>query len=267
MKINQIIDLFQKIAPSELQESYDNSGLLTGQSDLDISGIMVCLDMTEEVIDEAISKKCNLIVGHHPIIFKGLKRINGNNYVERVIIKAIKNDISLFSIHTNLDNVLYQGVNQRIAQQLSLTQIEILIPRSDLPDGFTGLAGTGCIGNLPASMELVDFLPYLKNRMQTNCIRFAGSHQKLIKKIAICGGSGSSFLKAAIQKQADIYISADFKYHEFFDAEDKIIIADIGHFESEQFTIDLIIEIIQNNFPNFAVLKTSKITNPIKYYT
>jgi dinuclear metal center YbgI/SA1388 family protein len=267
MKVIQLIELFQTIAPFELQESYDNSGLLTGQVDLEISGIMVCLDMTEDVIDEAISKKCNLIIGHHPIIFQGLKRINGNNYVERVIIKAIKNDLALFAIHTNLDNVLYQGVNQRIAQQLDLSEVQILIPRSNIPEGFSGLVGTGCVGNLPSPMKLNECLLYLKQKMQTNCIRYAGSDQKTIRKIAICGGSGSSFLKAAIQHQADLYLSADFKYHEFFEADDKIIIADIGHYESEQFTIDLIIEIIQNNFPNFAVLKTSKITNPIKYYT
>jgi dinuclear metal center YbgI/SA1388 family protein len=263
LKVGDFVSLFQQIAPFHLQESYDNSGLLTGSYDTVVSKVMLCLDMTEEVLEEAIEKGCNLIIGHHPIIFKGLKRINGNNYVERVVIKAIKQDLMLLAVHTNLDNVLLQGVNQKIADKLELSKIEILAPKSETDARI----GAGCLGYLNAPMLITDFLNHVKSSMQTSCIRYSGNPKTMIHKVAICGGSGSFLLPHAIKEGAHAYVSADFKYHEFFDAEDKILVADIGHYESEQYTIELFNDILRNNFPNFAVHMTSVNTNPIKYYS
>jgi dinuclear metal center YbgI/SA1388 family protein len=263
----EIIKILEKVAPPSLQEPYDNSGLLTGQHQMEVSGVMVSLDMTEEVIDEAIERGCQMVISHHPIIFRGLKRINGYTYVERVVIKAIRHGIGLYAIHTNLDNVLYQGVNEQIGKKLGLSDMHIMIPKNE-SNAWQGMdVGTGIVGFLEKPMPVIDFLHLLKSVMITNCIRFAGPDEKQVHKVAICGGSGSSFLPAAISSNADAYVSADFKYHEFFDAEDKILIADIGHFESEQFTIELLYTILRNNFPNFAVHKTSVLTNPIKYHT
>lgn len=257
------VDLFQEIAPFQLQEPYDNSGLLTGRLESSVRKAMLCLDMTEEVLDEAIHDGCNLIIGHHPIIFKGLKRINGNNYVERVVIKAIKNDLMLLAVHTNLDNVLNYGVNQKIALKLKLERPKILAAKSS-SDSETG---SGVVGDLPTPMSKFQFLAYVKKQMNTECIRYSGLTESTIQRVAVCGGSGAFLLPAALRAGAQAFVSADFKYHEFFDAEDKILIADIGHYESEQFTIELFYDILRNKFPNFALQRTSVITNPIKYYT
>jgi dinuclear metal center YbgI/SA1388 family protein len=316
------------------------------------------------VVDEAIALGTNLIIAHHPIIFAGLKKINGNNYVERTVIKAIKNDIAIYAVHTNLDNVLRQGVNAKIAEKLGLQNCRILAPKkgilkklytyaphnaaekvrealfaagagdignysecsfsvegigtfkgSDLSNpviGERGIrhsepeqkievilpahregailtalfeahpyeevayeivslensfneVGSGLIGELPESIESTSFLKGLKQKMNCECVRHTAIHKKEIKKIALCGGSGSFLLKQAIGAGADVFVSADFKYHEFFDAERRIIIADIGHFESEQFTIELICEIISQKFPTFAVRQSSVKTNPLNY--
>jgi dinuclear metal center YbgI/SA1388 family protein len=266
MKLQEIITVLEQIAPPTLQESYDNSGLLTGNGHFEVKGVLLCLDMTEEVIDEAIALGYNVIIGHHPIIFSGLKRINGSNYVERAIIKAIKADIALYAIHTNLDNVLSGGVNERIAQHLGLSNVQVLSNKWHDVASYSGPVGGGAIGYLPEPLSLDLFLSMVANRMQTSCIRYAGILDRMITKVAVCGGAGSFLLKEAVKQGADVFITADFKYHEFFDAEDKILIADIGHYESEQYTIDLLFDIMQNNFPNFAVRKTGVNTNPIKYH-
>lgn len=263
----EIIKVLEKVAPPALQESYDNSGLLTGQHHMEVSGVMVSLDMTEDVIDEAIERGCQMIISHHPIIFRGLKRINGYTYVERVVIKAIRHGIALYAIHTNLDNVLYQGVNEQIGNKLGLSSMKIMIPKEGANEWQGLQVGTGIVGLLQKPLPVIDFLQFVKTTMRTDCIRYSGPKDKMIHSVAVCGGSGSIFLPAAISSGADAYVSADFKYHEFFDAEDKIVIADIGHFESEQFTIELLYSILRNNFPNFAVHKTSVQTNPIKYHT
>lgn len=266
MKLQEIITVLERLAPPGLQEPYDNSGLLTGSAYLDVKGVLLCLDMTEDVIDEAISLGFNMVIGHHPIIFSGLKRINGSTYVERAVIKAIKADIALYAIHTNLDNVLSDGVNERIAQQLGLLNVKVLSEKQHNLTAYSGSVGSGAVGYLPESLPVDIFLSMVAKRMRTSCIRYAGNQEKIISKVAICGGSGSFLLKEAIRQGADAFITADFKYHEFFDAEDKILIVDTGHYESEQFTIDLLFDIMQNNFPNFAVRKTGVNTNPIKYH-
>jgi len=263
--IKDLTDHLESIAPLHLQEGYDNAGLICGQANQSISGVLCSLDATEAIVQEAIDNGCNLVVAHHPIIFKGLKKINGSNYVERTIIKAIKNDIAIYAIHTNLDNVLYQGVNERIAAQIGLENLNILIPKSGITTDKETSVGTGVVGYLPQAMDNNEFLQLVKKRMLTSCIKHTAPIERFIQKIAICGGSGSSFLSAAIDQNCDAYISSDFKYHEFFDADQKILIADIGHYESEQFTIELLFEIITNKFSNFAVRKTNLNTNPVKY--
>ena len=261
MKISEITAYLESIAPSYLQESYDNSGLITGHPQTGVTGILFCLDAIESIIDEAISKGCNLVVAHHPIVFRGLKRFNGNNYVERTIIKAIQHNIAIYAIHTNLDNVLQNGVNGQIASRLKVTNLRILAPKNNDPE-----TGAGVVGELAHPMEGTAFLEFLKQQMNTRCVRHTALLQRPIKKVAVCGGAGSFLLPQAIAAGADIFVTADFKYHEFFDAESRIIIADIGHYESEQFTINLLHALICEKFPNFALHLTGQNTNPVNYY-
>ncbi|MFN5885630.1 MAG: Nif3-like dinuclear metal center hexameric protein [Bacteroidota bacterium] len=363
ISIGEIIGCLELNAHPTLQESYDNAGLLTGQASTEAKGVLVCLDSTEEVIEEAIRRGCNLIVAHHPIIFSGLKKINGKTYVERAIIKAIKHDIAIYAIHTNLDNVI-KGVNAKIAEKLGLKDIRILNPKPNLLKklvtfvphaaieqvsealfaagaghvgnydecGFQTIGsgtfrgnessnpvigekgkrhteaetrfetifpvhlehtiiqalkkahpyeevayevysldnqwqevGSGIIGQLTEALEPLAFLNHLKKSMNLPSVKYTPV-QKQIKTVAVCGGSGSFLLKKAIGVGADAYVSADFKYHEYFDAEKHLMIADIGHYESEIFTTELLRDIILKNFPTFAVLLTEINTNPIKYY-
>jgi dinuclear metal center YbgI/SA1388 family protein len=364
MKISDIIGYIESVAPPVYQESYDNSGLIIGNRQTDAKAVLLCLDVTEAVLDEAIAKGANLVLAHHPIIFGGLKRLNGNNYVERVVIKAIKNDIAIYAAHTNLDNMLQNGVNSKIAEKLGLQKCKVLSPKKGilkklytfvptasaekvknalfaagagnignysecsfsvagtgtfkgseaanpavgekglrhhepeekieviLPayresavlkalfeahpyeevayelitlDNTHNLVGSGLIGELPEALDAMSFLKSLKQTMKTDSVRFTPIHRSAVQKIAVCGGAGSFLLKDAIRAGADVFISGDFKYHEFFDAENRIIIADIGHFESEQFTIELFYELLSQKFPTFAFWQTSLKTNPLSY--
>jgi len=264
MKVHDITGFLENLAPLHYQESYDNAGLLTGQFDMDITGAMISLDATEAVIDEAIKRKCNLVISHHPIIFKGLRKINGKNYIERAIIKAIKNDIALYAIHTNLDNVYDNGVSTEICDRLGLKNTRVLVPKQDADQ--EGKVGLGSIGDFDFVMNDTECLAFIKDRMEVKVIRHTALLESRIKTVAVCGGSGASLLPAAIAQGADMYISADFKYHEFFDANNEIIIADIGHFESEQFTIKLLHKILSKKFSNFALFCTSVNTNPVNYF-
>lgn len=363
IKIKDVTSHLEELAPLSYQESYDNAGLITGQPNWTVTGILVTLDSTEAVVEEAIEKKCNLIVAHHPIIFRGLKKLTGKNYVERTIIKAIKNDIGIYAIHTNLDNVL-AGVNRKIAEKIGLKDVKILLPQTgglrkmvtfipkpsveevmnavhEAGGGHIGNyencsfrilgtgtfqptaeanphigqagkleeveevrvelifpahiesdimgalrkshpyeevayyinslvnqnqeVGSGMIGELETAMEPMAFLKHLKTSMNTPSIRHTALIPKKVKKIALCGGAGSFLLPSARAKGADVYISADFKYHEFFDADGEILIADIGHYESEQFTKDLLKEVLDKKFANFAVYFSKSVTNPISY--
>ena len=261
MKIKEIAKFLEGYAPLQYQESYDNCGLIIGDENTEAKGILITLDCTEEVIDEAIAEDCNLIVAHHPIIFNGLKKLNGSNYIERTVIKAIKNDLAIYAIHTNLDNV-YNGVSAKIAERLGLENCKVLAPNPDLQNQQVGL---GIIGELRNPIKTRKFLIDIKNTMKTNCIRHTSLVKEEVKRVAVCGGSGSVLLKNAKAVDADIFISADFKYHEFFNAENDIVIADIGHYESEQFTKDLIYDLLVKNFTKFAVRLSKVNTNPIKY--
>ncbi len=330
MKIKDVTRYLGSIAPSNYQESYDNSGLIVGHKDTEVTGIIVSLDCIESIVDEAIEKGCNLIVAHHPIVFRGLKRFNGSDYVQRTVIKAIKHDIAIFAIHTNLDNVK-RGVNKRICDTIGLVNTKILSPKkvsqrvriafhgedakeavaqikkissdivlykgaeegdfiveaifpgvkrgkiSGIAAEFDGKAsfseageategvGSGMIGELAVPMEEKAFLKHLKTVMKTGCVKYTNPLGKKVKKVAVCGGAGGFLLNSAISKKADVFVTSDYKYHEFFDADGKIIIADIGHFESEQFTIDLLHEILTEKFTTFAILKTGTVTNPVNY--
>ncbi|MDF2384843.1 Nif3-like dinuclear metal center hexameric protein [Nostoc ellipsosporum NOK] len=364
MKIADIVRFLEGLAHPSLQESYDNAGLLTGDPGWDCTGVLCCLDVTESVIREAADRGCNLVVAHHPLIFKGLKRITGRNYVERTVIDAIKKDIAIYAIHTNLDNVL-SGVSGRMAEVLGLSDVQVLSPKpgtllklftfvpraqadavrqalfeagageigrygecSFNTDGtgtfkagegtnpFVGEKnqqhqeaevrievvlpqykqaavvsalqsahpyeevaydlvplvnaqpglGAGVTGYLPKPLETGDFLALLKEKFGLQVVRHTPPAGKPIRKVALCGGAGSFLVSSALAAQTDAYVTGDMKYHEFFDADGRILIADIGHFESEQFTIDLLAEHLAEKFTTFAVLKTGIITNPVRYY-
>jgi dinuclear metal center YbgI/SA1388 family protein len=364
MKLAQLTAFLENLAPLAYQEDYDNSGLIVGQPNQEVNQALISLDCTEAVVDEAIATGCQVIISHHPIVFKGLKKFNSKTYVERVVEKAIRNNIALYAIHTNLDNVM-MGVNARICETLGLTNFRVLVPKQNLlkklvtyvptaqaeqvrnalfhagaghignysdcsfnaegtgtfkagedTDPYVGepgvrhheeevrietvypagleskiimalvlahpyeevaydlynitnqhqQVGSGMIGELEVPMSEEGFLSEVKHNMQAEVIRHTAFTGKQIKKVAVCGGAGGFLLKHAIAAGADIFITADYKYHEFFDAEGKILIADIGHFESEQFTQQLLYEIIQNKFVNFAIRLTKVNTNPVKYF-
>ncbi|MHB1922694.1 MAG: Nif3-like dinuclear metal center hexameric protein [Chitinophagaceae bacterium] len=363
MKIKEITQYMETLAPLIYQEDYDNSGLICGNPEESLTGILLCLDVTEEVVEEAIRLHCNLIISHHPIIFKGLKQISEKNFVGRIIIKAIRNQLALYAAHTNLDNMSL-GVNDRICDRLGLQDRMVLLPKANTwkkmvtfvpiaqagrvreamfkagagktenyqdcsfnvegmgtflggPEThpFSGVPGkiqheaeirmemvfpahlqgdlidtlirvhpyekvafdivpldqphpeigSGMVGYLPEALEEKAFLRWLRERMNASCIRFSPLLGKKLKKVAVCGGSGSFLLPMAISCGADALVTADCKYHDFFNADNQIVIMDIGHYESEIFTVDLFYDLITKNFPNFAPLKTSIPTNPVNY--
>ena len=263
MKIIEVCQYLETIAPKHLQESYDNAGLIVGDPSTTVSGVLVCLDSIESIVEEAVAKKCNLIVAHHPIIFAGLKQINGKNYVERTVIKAIQHKVAIYAIHTNLDNVLYKGVNGMIAKKIGLQKVDVLLPKKRELEG--NIVGSGVLGYLPKPMDELDFLKDLKRIMQVGCLKYTRLIGRPVSKVAVCGGSGSFLLRQAIKQEADVFVTADFKYHEFFDANDRIVIADIGHYESEQYTIELLTRILSEKFSTFAIHSTKHNTNPVLY--
>lgn len=364
MLIQEIISTLENIAPLQLQESYDNAGLLTGEAGWECTGVLVSLDATEETVKEAVEKKCNLIVAHHPIIFSGLKKITGKTYVERTVIAAIKNSVAIYAAHTNLDNVM-AGVNGRMADMLGLINRQILQPKQSqlkkliifapaahadkirtavfaagaghignysecsfntsgegtfkagqgtnpfagsigerhaeseikietiFPQWLEGniikamlaahpyeeaaydivpltntllSAGSGLIGELVRPMPEKDFLALVKKSFGLQAIKHTALTGKPVKTVAVCGGAGSFLIKPAIAAGAGFYITSDVKYHEFFDAEGRLVIADIGHYESEQYTINLLFDILKEKYPTFATLKTEINTNPVQYF-
>ncbi len=260
LRVKDITQYLETIAPLAYQENYDNAGLIVGYAETPVTGILLALDSTEAIIDEAIAKGCNLVVAHHPIVFKGLKKLNGNNYIERTVIKAIKNDIAIYAIHTNLDNVS-GGVNFMIAEKIGLQNVQILAKKNQNPE-----IGSGAVGHLTESMTASHFLSYLKTKMNLSVVRHTAIGENPISKVAVCGGSGGFLLNDAIMAQADVFVTADYKYHEFFDADNQILICDIGHYESEVFTKELLLRFLSKKFANFAVKLAQTNTNPISYY-
>lgn len=363
MKIKDVIQCIEDYAPLRYQEDFDNSGLIVGDAETETNSALLCIDITEEIVDEAISKNINFIISHHPVVFFGLKKFTGKNSTQRIIAKAIKNDISLYAAHTNMDNIA-GGVNTKICEKIGLVDCKILLPKknelvkiavyvpesysekilnamlaagagnigaysdcsfctkgkgtfkagentnpfigekgklhtedeikieviatkNDLPkiknailknhpyeevaydiyniDNEYKNAGSGMIGNLPKPMTHDEFYKMLKNIFYLKIIRSTKPVSASISRVAVCGGAGSFLLNDAIANQADIFVSGDFKYHQFFDAENKITIADIGHFESEQFTTEIFCDIIKKNLSNFAAQIAQKNINPIIY--
>lgn len=261
-----------------LQESYDNSGLIVGDRDAEVTRALLCLDCTEAVVEEAIVKGCDIIIAHHPIVFGGLKRFTGGDYVQRSVIKAIRNNIAIYACHTNLDNVLRGGVNERIAQQLGFDVERVLRPIAVDFGSFTSsggivdsevfrTAGAGVLCNLQKPMNVLDFLQHVKERMGAEVVKYTKCDVEVVGKVAICGGAGSFLIGDALRAGADAFITSDVKYHEFFDAQGKMLLCDIGHYESEKYTIDLFSNILSAKFPKFATIFAGTITNPIDYLT
>ena len=278
LRIHEIVSAFEAVAPLALQESYDNSGLIVGDRDAEVTRALLCLDCTEAVVDEAIVKGCDLIIAHHPIVFGGLKRFTGGDYVQRTVIKAIQNNIAIYACHTNLDNVLRGGVNERIAQQLGFDVERVLRPIAADFGSFTSpggvvdsevfrTAGAGVLCNLQKPMNVLDFLQHVKERMGAEVVKYTKCDVELVGKVAICGGAGSFLIGDALRAGADAFITSDVKYHEFFDAQGKMLLCDIGHYESEKYTIDLFSNILSAKFPKFATIFAGTITNPIDYLT
>lgn len=363
MKIKEIISVLEEMAPLAYAEDFDNVGLLVGDQDVEATGILVCHDALENIIDEAIAKNCNLVVCFHPILFSGLKKITGKNYVERAIIKAIKNDIAIYAVHTALDNH-QEGVNKIFSDALGLVNTKILIPKQNfirklvtftIPENAEELrnalfdagagnignyencsfnskgigtymgnehsnpqigerfefvqgdeikievtfekhlenkilkalfkshayeevayeiyelqnqhqnVGLGMIGELKNPMTQEDFLLFVKEKMQCGGIRHSNFTGGTITKVAVLGGAGSFAIKNAIQAGADVYLTADLKYHQFYEAENKLLLADIGHFESERYTKNYIVEYLRKKILNFAVILSEENSNPVKY--
>jgi dinuclear metal center YbgI/SA1388 family protein len=260
MKIRDITGHLESVAPLAIQENYDNSGMIAGNPDAPCSGILVSLDCTEETIREAADKKCNLIVSHHPLIFRPLRRLTPQDSQGRALIAAIKQDIALYAIHTNLDNVI-EGVNRSIADKIGMVNRKILLPRTE-----GARYGSGVTGELSQPESQTSLLHRLREIFRVPVIRHSPLTGQPVSRVAVCGGAGSFLISNALQAECDFFISADIRYHQFFEAEGKMVIADIGHFESEQFTIDLLYGIIIEKFPNFAVLKSGTVTNPVNYY-
>jgi dinuclear metal center YbgI/SA1388 family protein len=258
--IGDVCAVLESFAPLSLQESYDNAGLILGNREQEVTVILIALDATLAVIDEAVRLGCNLIVTNHPFIFKGLKTITGKNHTENCLIKAIRNDIAIYAGHTNMDAVR-GGVNERMADKLDLIDRSILVPirPSDCD------CGLGMIGTLPQALTEEAFLQLLKSTFHCERIRFSAPRGKNIRRVAMCGGSGSEFLEKALAEGADAYLTGEAKYHEFFTHADEILLVDAGHYETEQFTKDIFFEILSENFSTFAVRISEVEANPVHY--
>jgi dinuclear metal center YbgI/SA1388 family protein len=259
MILKEIIAHLEQVAPLEYQASYDNSGLIVGDNNMEVSSAVISLDCTEEVVDEAIAKGANLIISHHPIVFSGLKRFNGSNYVERTVIKAIENRIAIYAIHTNLDSVAH-GVNKALGEKLGLKNLKVL---SQQPS--TEQVGAGMIAEVDSPMTGEAFLQQVKQTLNVPFLKYTALLNKPVSKVAYCGGSGSFLLPEAIAQGADVFISSDFKYHQYFDADSQIVIIDVGHYEAEICTKELICEILSEKFPIFTLHFSEINTNPVNY--
>ncbi len=266
-KVSEILSYITEIAPIHWQESYDNSGLLVGDANALVDKVLLTLDLTEDVIDEAIENSFHLVISHHPLIFKGLKNILVDDTIGRIITKAIKHDISIAAMHTNVDNSFY-GVNRVLAEQFGLKDLQILCPQQSAVSSqyLETPVGSGMVGSLENEMSENDFLKLIKGKLNVGAIRHSELLGKPVKKIAICGGSGAFLINDAKRCDADVYVTADLKYHDFFDADNEILIVDAGHFETEQFTKQLFADIILKKNPKFAVQISRVNTNSVNYF-
>jgi dinuclear metal center YbgI/SA1388 family protein len=269
MQIKEIIDALERFAPLPLQDGFDNAGLQIGLTEVEATGALLCLDVTEAVIDEAVERGCNLIVSHHPLLFRPLKSVTGRNYVERCLMKAIKNDITIYSAHTNLDNAR-GGVNFKIAEKLGLTGVRILEPKRDVKlsdtDGNDITAGSGIVGELAEPISEVELLSRLKERFAVGCVLHNEPTGRPVRRVALCGGAGAFLLQNAIAVGAGAFITGEIHYHDFFGHEGEILMAAIGHYESEQYTSEILRDIISGCGGELKLLVSKINTNPIKYY-
>ena len=261
MKIKEVISALERFAPLPLQDGFDNAGLQIGLTEAEATGALLCLDVTEAVVEEAIALGYNLIVSHHPLLFKGYKSITGKDYVERCIMKAIRNEIVIYSAHTNLDNA-QGGVNFKIAEKIGLKNVQVLVPKECMGDV---VAGAGVIGELDEPETETDFLKRIKKLFEVGCVKHNRMTGRLIRKVALCGGSGAFLLPRAVDGGADVFITGEVKYHDYFYYENQILVAEIGHYESEQYTKEIFQSIIREACPELEVKMTRVNTNPIKY--
>lgn len=271
MKIKEVIDALELFAPLPLQESYDNAGLQVGLTEADVSGALLCLDVTEQVVDDAVKRGCNLIVSHHPLLFRGLKQISDADYVQRTVWKAITNGVCIVSMHTNMDNA-NGGVNHKIAGLLALKDVEFLADVrtvADLHGGQTPneqlTGGSGVVGNLPAPMDALEFIQKVKDVFGVECCMTNELLRRPVCRVAVCGGAGSFLLKDAARQNADAFITGEMHYHEFFGMEQKVQIMVIGHYESEQYTTQIFRSLIEAKCPELPVFEYGS-TNPIRYW-
>lgn len=255
MKIKEVIAALERFAPLPLQESYDNAGLQVGLSEAEVSGVLLCLDVTEAVLEEAALKGCNLVVAHHPLVFRPLRHVGDATYVERCVRYAIKNDIAIYAAHTNLDNAP-GGVNYEIAARLGLSDIQ---PLHDNGNG----GASGVVGTLAEPMASSEFIAMVKERFGITCAMCNQLLERPIRKVALCGGAGDFLLPDALQLGADAFLTGEMHYHQYFGTRQLIQIVVMGHYESEQFTCNLLQRIITNEFPNINTQITSLTTNPI----
>ena len=260
MKIKQVLEALEQFAPLPLQESWDNAGLQIGLTEAEVSGALLCLDVTEKVIDEAIAKGCNLVVSHHPLLFRGLKQVTDANDVQRTTRKAIKNDICIVSMHTNMDNAR-DGVNWKISEKLGLENVEFFQQKT--VDGIE--AGSGIIGELAQPLTAESFISNVKFNFNVTCAHCNELLTRPIRKVAVCGGAGDFLLDDAIQAGADAFITGEMHYHQYFGHEQEIQICVIGHYESEQFTSEIFRDIIHKNCPGIKTIIAETNTNPIIY--
>lgn len=258
IKVKDIAEVIEEFAPKKLQESYDNAGLQVGDPSMDVSAVLLCLDVTEEVFQEAIDRRCNMIVSHHPLLFSGLKEITGRSATERIVVRAIRENVAIYAAHTNLDSA-WEGVSHEIAHTLNLSGLSVLEPKADNPR-----SGLGVIGET-APVPKLEFLRKVKEAFNVKCLRYsAQSPQLVVKKVAVCGGSGASLIREAIAAGADAFLTGDVKYHDFTSYGLDIIIADIGHYESELCTKKIFSRIIREKYPECVVYFAESESNPIK---
>ena len=260
MKAKQVLDALERYAPLPLQDSFDNAGLQIGlTAEQEVTGALLCLDVTEAIIDEAEQMGCNLIIVHHPLLFHGLKSITGKSYVERCVIKAIQKGIGIYAAHTNLDNA-EGGVNYRMAEKIGLTNLSFLEAKPG-----TIAAGAGLVGELAVEEDEREFLERIKLLFGIKCVRHNCLRERKIRRVALCGGAGGFLLSNAISLGADVFLTGEMRYHDYFGHEDELLIAEMGHYESEQYTIDLLADILGQQLPELRIVKTSNNTNPINY--
>lgn len=258
MKARDIIKVLESVAPPAIQESWDNSGLSVGDTGKDVKSAILALDCTEDLIDEAVETGANMIITHHPLIFRGVKQITPETNTGRMLIKAIKEDLVIYSLHTNMDKVI-SGVSGKMAQKLGLEDISFL--KAD-PSGDTG---TGLVGNLPHPMSYSELVAKVKREFSVKCIKSSAVPVETVSRVALCGGSGSSFADDALNSGAQVYITGDISYHLFF-TEKGFTIMDIGHYESETGVLEVIKDILLKKMPTFAVRIAAKNNNPIHYF-